>query len=90
MGLSGDDRSLSAPVFQRSTPHEQFCHLNELANGLPNHPHVRADAELQSPRKSKDKACCPTERVPVPLDRDIVSRSPAPRLPGAIPQGPHR
>jgi hypothetical protein len=54
MGRGGEDRSLSAPVFQRSTPHEQFCHLNELANGLPNHPRVRADAELQSPRKSND------------------------------------
>ena len=40
MGRGGEDRSLSAPVFQRSTPHEQFCHLNELANGLPNHPRV--------------------------------------------------
>ena len=46
MGRSGDDRNLSAPVFQRSTPHEQVCPLNELANGLPNHPHVRADTEL--------------------------------------------
>jgi|GEM_PF-1594743 len=54
MGRGGEDRSLSAPVFQRSTPHEQFCRLNELDNGLPNHPRVRADAELQSPRKSND------------------------------------